>query len=68
MCRCTGTPLSPTPAIDELAQEGVLFENAVTPFPETAPAHAAMFTGLHPVRTGVLSNGHALSSRYRTLP
>lgn len=56
-----------TPAIDELASEGVLFDNAVTPFPETAPAHAAMFTGLHPVRTGVLSNGHALSDRYRTL-
>jgi hypothetical protein len=56
-----------TPAIDELAREGVLFENAVTPFPETAPAHAAMFTGLHPVRTGMLSNGHALSGRYRTL-
>jgi arylsulfatase A-like enzyme len=56
-----------TPAIDELAASGVVFDNAVTPFPETAPAHAAMFTGIHPVRTGVLSNGHALRARYETL-
>lgn len=56
-----------TPAIDELAEEGVVFDNAVTPFPETAPAHAAMFTGMHPVRTGVLSNGHSLAGRVETL-
>ena len=56
-----------TPMLDELAAEGILFDNAVTPFPETVPAHAAMFTGLHPVRTGVLSNGHQLSTRYPTL-
>ena len=56
-----------TPNLDALAAEGVLFENAVTPFPETVPAHASLFTGLHPVRTGVLSNGHQLSGRYPTL-
>lgn len=56
-----------TPSIDELGAEGVVFDNAVTPFPETAPAHAAMFTGIHPVRNGVLSNGHALAGRYETL-
>lgn len=56
-----------TPSIDELGEAGVVFENAVTPFPETAPAHAAMFVGMHPVRMGVLSNGHALHPRYNTL-
>ena len=62
-----GGDFAQTPAIDELASEGVVFDNAVTPFPETAPAHAAIFTGTHPVRTGVLSNGHALPGRYLTL-
>ena len=56
-----------TPVLEELAEEGIVFDNAVTPFPETAPAHAAMFTGIHPVRTGVLSNGHSLHKRYKTL-
>ena len=56
-----------TPAIDELGKAGVVFDNAVTPMPETAPAHAAMFTGIHPVRTGVLSNAHGLATRYKTL-
>ncbi len=56
-----------TPVLEELASEGIVFSNAITPLPETAPAHAAMFTGIHPVRTGVLSNGHSLHKRYRTL-
>jgi arylsulfatase A-like enzyme len=56
-----------TPVLEELAEEGIVFENAITPFPETAPAHSAMFTGIHPVRTGVLSNGHSLHKRYKTL-
>ena len=47
--------------------KAIVFSNAITPLPETAPAHAAMFTGIHPVRTGVLSNGHSLHKRYRTL-
>lgn len=56
-----------TSAIDELADEGARFVNAVTPAPLTVPAHAAIHTGIHPVRTGVLSDHHVLSSRYRTL-
>jgi arylsulfatase A-like enzyme len=56
-----------TGAIDELAEGGTFFPNAVTPSPMTVPAHAAMLTGIHPVRTGVLSDQHSLSSRYGTL-
>lgn len=62
-----GPPLVSTPAFDRLAAEGVLYTDAVSPFPETAPAHSAMFTGLHPFRTGMLSNGHRLASGYKTL-
>lgn len=56
-----------TSAMDELAIDGARFVNAVTPSPLTVPAHAAIHTGIHPVRTGVLSDHHVLSSRYETL-
>lgn len=57
----------PTPRFDALAREGVLFTDAVTPTPETAPAHASLFTSLHPVRHGVLSNADVLSPGFLTL-
>ncbi|MBT3218879.1 MAG: sulfatase [Proteobacteria bacterium] len=56
-----------TPNMDRIAAEGVAFLDTVTPMPETAPAHATMLTGLHPLRHKVLSNGHKLSRGYRTL-
>ncbi|MFT5680291.1 MAG: choline-sulfatase [Myxococcota bacterium] len=61
-----GVPVQ-TPVFDGLAAEGILYTNAITPMPETLPAHSAMFTGLHPVRSKVLSNGHTLSSGHTTL-
>ena len=57
-----------TPNIDALAARGVLFEDAVTPFGETAPAHAAMLSGRHPFRSGVLSNGDHLKNGVVTVP
>lgn len=56
-----------TPSMDELGEQGVVFDNAVTPTPDSVPAHAAIMTGMHPVRTGVLSDGHALHPRHQTL-
>lgn len=46
----------PTPAIDALARDGVLLLEACTPMPSTGPAHASLFTGLHPWRHRVLDN------------
>jgi arylsulfatase A-like enzyme len=46
-----------TPAIDRLAREGVVVDGACTPIPSTAPAHASLFSGLHPWRHGLLENG-----------
>jgi arylsulfatase A-like enzyme len=60
-----GESLSPN--IDRLAESGIAYTNAVTPIPETAPAHATMFTGLHPLRHKVLSNGGSLSRGYQTV-
>jgi choline-sulfatase len=50
-----GGPL-PTPAMDGLAAEGARVTEAYTPTPSTAPAHASLFTGLHPWHHGVLDN------------
>lgn len=61
------SPVS-TPNLDALAARGALFQDAVTPFGETAPAHSAMLTGRHPFRTGVLSNGDHLKNGNTTLP
>ncbi len=46
----------PTPALDALAADGVLLENACTPTPSTGPALASLLTGLYPWNHGVLLN------------
>jgi choline-sulfatase len=46
----------PTPAMNGLAAEGARVTGAYTPTPSTAPAHASLFTGLHPWHHGVLEN------------
>ena len=46
-----------TPAIDGLARDGVLFENAHSTTPLTLPAHTSLFTGNYPLLHGVIDNG-----------
>src|SRR5919197_2328620 len=46
-----------TPALDRLAREGVLFEQADSAAPLTLPAHSSLFTGRFPPRHGVRDNG-----------
>ena len=43
-----GDKVVPTPAIDRLAREGVLFENAFCAAPSCSPSRAAMLTGRYP--------------------
>jgi len=52
-----GSPSVETPAFDRLAQEGVLFEQAVSVAPLTLPAHSSLFTGKFPPEHGVRDNG-----------
>lgn len=42
-----------SPGLRPLIDEGVLFENAFTPQPQTTPAISSMLTGLYPARHGV---------------
>ena len=53
---CYGYSRNTTPNIDELAKEGMLFENVISPVPMTLPAHSSMLTGTVPVYHGVHDN------------
>jgi arylsulfatase A-like enzyme len=48
-----------TPALDRLAGESVLFENAVSSAPATLSSHATAFTGLYPGAHGAQVMTHA---------
>ncbi len=50
-----------TPALDALAEEATVYENAYVPAPWTLPSHCSMFTGQYPSEHGV-TNGFTDSS------
>lgn len=54
-----GRPI--TPSLDALAEEGVRFEQAITPSSDPVAAAISLWTGLHPLRHGVLSGTHRLA-------
>jgi len=57
-----------TPAIDQLAADGIVFERAYSHVPLTLPAHAAMMTGKLPYETGVRDDvGFVIPARERLL-
>ena len=45
-----------TPAMDRLARAGVMFTRAFAATPQCSPSRAALLTGRHPHRTGVMGN------------
>jgi arylsulfatase A-like enzyme len=50
-----------TPALDALAAEGLVYENAYTTMPITGPAVLSLFTGLLPSAHGSRANGQPLA-------
>jgi len=56
-----GQPLPTTPYLDSLLEEGVYFEQAITPVARTTPALASLLTGAYPHRTGVRDLTDSLS-------
>ena len=57
-----------TPAIDQLAADGIVFERAYSHAPETLPAHASLLSGRLPFETGVRDNaGFTIKSTERLL-
>ncbi len=59
---CNGNTLSKTPRIDELATNGVNFNQAHTSYPLCCPFRASLMTGLYPHKNGMYSNHYPLST------
>lgn len=57
----------PTPHIDQLAQEGILFQKAVSPSPWTLPSIASLMTGLSPKVHLTTRPGFRLPDAFPTL-
>src|SRR5262245_2775491 len=64
---CYGATGVETPNLDRLAAEGVRFATAVTPVPQTLPAHCTIMTGRTPPGHTVHVNGSALPEDIQTL-
>jgi arylsulfatase A-like enzyme/Flp pilus assembly protein TadD len=57
-----------TPVLDRIAQNGILFRDAVCQTPLTLVSHSSIFTGLNPNVHGVRDNAYfTLSSTHKTL-
>ncbi|MDA0196868.1 MAG: sulfatase-like hydrolase/transferase [Bacteroidetes bacterium] len=52
--QCYGNPYIETPAINKLANNGILFTKYYSPSPLCAPARAAILTGMYNHRTGAI--------------
>src|SRR6188474_3845883 len=50
---CYGYRKIKTPVMNRLAEEGVLFQQAISQVPLTLPSHCSILTGLSPRATGV---------------
>lgn len=56
-----------SPHIDRLAAEGATFLEALSPMPETGPAHASILSGLYPWHHGATRNGTPMAAEVTTL-
>jgi len=65
---CYGFERPTTPRIDEIARQGLLFEQAISPAPLTLPAHCSLLTGVYPPSHRVHDNyGYKLGDSQHTL-
>jgi len=64
---CYGHERPTSPGLDALAEQGVLFEEALAPSPWTLPSHATLLTGRYPSQHGARSGDHMLLPGVPTL-
>ena len=62
-----GDPNVITPTLDQLAQENVVYNNAVSCTPMCTPYRASLLTGRYPLSTGVFMNDIALPATETTI-
>jgi arylsulfatase A len=70
---CYGNGFNETPHLDRLARGGMRFTDAYAAAPVCSPYRAALLTGQHPARIGILdylrpNSANALSTSHVTLP
>ena len=65
---CYGAAPSPSPSLDRLARQGLVFESAIAQAPWTVPSVASIFTGLHPTSHGLTGDRVQASFLADTLP
>ena len=57
-----------TPGLDRLAENGIVFDNAIAHVPLTLPSHTSILTGLLPIAHGVRDNeGYQVDPKLTTL-
>jgi arylsulfatase len=64
---CYGAGFLQTPNIDRLSREGHRYTRCYSEHPLCVPARAALLTGLHGLKTGVLDNGQFLRPDHREM-
>jgi arylsulfatase A-like enzyme len=57
-----GHPQAITPNIKRLAERGVVFTNAICASPTCFPSRTALFSGIHPARSGNIVNDNGMHS------
>jgi arylsulfatase A-like enzyme len=62
-----GYPRATSPAIDRLAEQGVVFTQAIAHNPTTWPSLTSLHTSMHPHRHGVWTNGAEIAPGIETL-
>ena len=70
---CYGNTFNETPHLDKLAKQGLRFTHAYAAAPVCSPYRAALLTGQHPARVGILdylrpNSSNALPVSHVTLP
>ena len=64
---CYGNKFVETPNLDDLAHEGVKFENSFTPWPVCSPARATMWNGVYPHKHGIDRNVYLMDDSLDTM-
>jgi len=63
-----GNPVLQTPALERLAEKGVVFELAFCNYPACSPSRSSMFTGRYASTIGVHANHMLINPNETTLP
>lgn len=61
---CIGKEPVKTPCLDQLANEGINFTNAISSYPVSSPARGMLMTGMYPHKNKVVGNCNSATAPY----